>query len=309
MSHETATPRGERAGTGVDLANIAYVRPIGGVMRRSKLAALALLAVFLTAACGLRADKADVRAAEKAALGNGNTAFGTGAAAGGEEAAAGPGGAAGANGPGGATAGPGGASGGAASGGASGGAAAGGVGVAAPAGGNGGSTDVGVTGTTITAGNISDLGGPVPGLFQGGPYGTQAYFDYVNSQGGVYGRKLILKTVDDQLDCSQNQAGYQNLVGQVFAFVGSWSLDDYCGAQVLAQHPVPAVQQALSVDFTKLPGSYSIDPYNAGAITGYFEYFKAKFPDAIGSVGTIVGNQPAAVQSWKYFKAPMESLR
>ena len=94
----------------------------------------------------------------------------------------------------------------------------------------------------------------------------------------------------------------------MFAFVGSWSLDDYCGAQVLAQHPVPAIQQSLSVDFQKLPGSYSIDPYNAGAITGYFEYFKAKYPDAIGSVGTIVGNQPAAVQSWKYFKATMESL-
>src|SRR5207248_1873727 len=83
---------------------------------------------------------------------------------------------------------------------------------------------------------------------------------------------------------------------------------DYCGAQVLAAHPVPAIQQALSVQFQKLPGSYSIDPYNAGAITGYFEYFKSKFPDAIGSVGTIVGNQPAAVQSWKYFKATMESL-
>src|SRR5439155_14487594 len=260
---------------------------------------------FLTAACGLRAPQEEVRAAQRAALGNGSAALGTGATAS-SQGAGGPGGA---SGPGGSGPSAGGAGGGAtAAGGPGGGAAGSGVGVAAPAGGNGGATDVGVTGTTITAGNISDLGGPVPGLFQGGPYGTQAYFDYVNSQGGIYGRKLTLKTVDDQLDCSQNQAAYQNLVGQVFAFVGSWSLDDYCGAQVLAQHPVPAIQQALSVDFQKLPGSYSVDPYNAGAITGYFEYFKAKYPDAIGSVGTIVGNQPAAVQSWKYFKATMESL-
>ncbi|HEY3240069.1 MAG TPA: hypothetical protein VGL92_10930, partial [Acidimicrobiia bacterium] len=55
---------------------------------------------------------------------------------------------------------------------------------APPAGGNGGATDVGVTADTITMGNVSDLGGPVPGLFQGGPYGTQAYFNYINSQGG-----------------------------------------------------------------------------------------------------------------------------
>jgi len=274
-------------------------------MRRSKLAALALVAVFLTAACGLRANREDVAAAKRAALGSGTAAFGTGVASS-EEAGAGPGGV---SGPGGSSSSAGGPAGGAtAAAGPGGGGGGSGVGAAAPAGGNGGATDVGVTATSITLGNISDLGGPVPGLFQGGPYGTQAYFDYVNSQGGVYGRKLQLKVVDDQLDCSQNQAGYQNLVGQVFAFVGSWSLDDYCGATVLAQHPVPAIQQALSVDFQKLPGSYSIDPYNAGAITGYFEYFKAKFPDAIGSVGTIVGNQPAAVQSWKYFRKTMESL-
>jgi ABC-type branched-subunit amino acid transport system substrate-binding protein len=184
-----------------------------------------------------------------------------------------------------------------------------GVAAPAPAGGNGGATDVGVTATTITVGNVSDLGGPVPGLFQGGPYGTQAYFDYINSQGGVYGRTFKLNTADDQLQCSQNEAGYQNLLNQVFAFVGSWSLDDSCGAQILAQHPtVPAVQQALSIQFTNLPSAYSISPYNAGAPTGYFQYFKAKFPQDITSVGTLVGNQPAAVQSWTYYKSAMQSL-
>jgi len=183
------------------------------------------------------------------------------------------------------------------------------VSAAAPAGGNGGPTDVGVTADTITIGNVSDLGGPVPGLFQGGPYGTQAYINYVNSQGGIYGRKLKLVTADDQLQCSQNEADYQNLINQVFAFVGSWSLDDYCGAQILAQHPgIPVINQALSIQAMHLPGSYNEAPYNAGAILGYFEYFKAKFPDAITSVGTIVGNQPAAVQSWDYYKAAMQSI-
>ena len=271
-----------------------------------------MAAVLMTAACGLRAPSQDVRAARRAALGSGGAsgagapsqqqsggAIGIGAGdttAGGavvgagaaEASAVGGSGATAAN--------------------TSSGAGTGATGVPAPAGGNGGATDVGVTATSITVGNISDLGGPVPGLFQGGPYGTQAYFDYINSQGGVYGRKLQLKVNDDQLDCTQNEAEYQTLVNQVFAFVGSWSLDDSCGAQVLAAHPVPAVQQALSTQFQKLPGSFSINPYNAGAITGYFEYFKAKYPGAIGSVGTLVGNQASAVQSWKYFKATMESL-
>ena len=282
-------------------------------MRRWRLAALGLVAMLTTAACGLRAPAQDVRAARRAVLGSGKAAnagssgageeTGATAAGGGDVSAGAASGDTGAASTGGA----------AASGGTGAGTAASSAGsnaatAAAPAGGNGGATDVGVTATSITVGNISDLGGPVPGLFQGGPYGTQAYFDYINSQGGVYGRKLQLKVLDDQLDCTQNEAHYQNLVNQVFAFVGSWSLDDSCGAQVLAAHPVPAIQQALSVQFQKLPGSFSINPYNAGAPTGYFEYFKAKYPAAIKSVGTLVGNQASAVQSWKYFKATMESL-
>src|SRR5947209_14533200 len=149
MRRQPATPRGERAGTGVDLANIAYVRPIGGAMRRSKLAALALVAVFLTAACGLRANKQDVRAAERAALGNGSSAFGAGAASSSEEAAGAAGGGA-AGGAAAGTSGSAGVAGGGATAGSGGGAGAGGVGGAAPARGRGGATGVRVTASTIT---------------------------------------------------------------------------------------------------------------------------------------------------------------
>jgi ABC-type branched-subunit amino acid transport system substrate-binding protein len=183
------------------------------------------------------------------------------------------------------------------------------VGKAAPAGGNGGATDVGVTATSISIGNVSDLGGPVPGLFQGGPYGTQAYFDYINSQGGIYGRKLKLVTADDGLQCSQNESAYQSLVSQVFAFAGSWSLDDNCGAQILQSHPtIPIVNQALSPQFASLPGEFSEAPFGQGATLGPFEYYKSKYPDAITSVGTLVGNQPSAVAAWGYSKKAMESL-
>ncbi|HEV7687241.1 MAG TPA: ABC transporter substrate-binding protein, partial [Acidimicrobiia bacterium] len=281
-------------------------------------------ALLVLAGCGLRVGGQQVHAATQAALGSGTAGGGlspgaaqsaSGGASGAQSSSGAPGDngsslAASSSGAGGSSSGGGGGGGGggALNGPAS---AAGPNAVSAPppAGGNGGATDVGVTGNTITVGNVSDLGGPVPGLFQGGPYGTQAYFDYVNSQGGVYGRNLKLVTADDQLQCSQNEADYQNLVNQVFAFVGSWSLDDSCGAQILGQHPtIPAVQQALSTQFTNLPNAYSIAPYNAGAITGYFQYFKSKYPDAIGSVGTIVGNQPSAVQSWNYYKATMQSM-
>jgi ABC-type branched-subunit amino acid transport system substrate-binding protein len=273
------------------------------------------LTCLVAAGCGLRVASSAVRCATSAAAGRGcgSGAGGTGGALAGDQSAVDLGSASGADN--GGTAGTGSGGGGGAAGtgggggGAGGGGSGGGGGSAAPAGGNGGKTDVGVTGDSITVGNVSDLSGPVPGLFQGGPFGTQAYFDYINSQGGVYGRKLKLSGADDALQCNQNEAAYQGLVDKVFAFVGSWSLDDSCGAQIMAQHAtIPLVQQALSTDFQKLPNEYSVAPYNAGAPTGYFQYFKQKFPDAIGSVGTLVGNQPAAVQSWKYFKSVMTSM-
>ncbi len=301
------------------------VRVVGrGSGRASRWPAIpaTLLAVAVLAGCGLRVGSQQVHAATEAAMGAGTGGGGAGLLAGGSTQSAsqlpgsssgpagGPdttlaGGGVSSGGTGGGSTGPGGT-------GAQGSTSAttpGGGGGAACTGDNGGSTDTGVTGSTISVGNVSDLSGPVPGLFQGGPYGTQAYFDYINSQGGVCGRKLKLVSSDDALTCNQNEADYQNLVGSVFAFVGSWSLDDSCGAQVMKAHPtVPIVSQSLSTDMQNLPNSYSEQPYEAGGQTGYFLYLKQKYPDAITSVGTIVGNQPAAVASWRYYKNAMQSL-
>jgi ABC-type branched-subunit amino acid transport system substrate-binding protein len=285
---------------------------------------VAALAAALLPACGLRVSSQVVNAATAAATSTGNgggggsgsgsgagsvsgsgTGSGSGAAPGGGSGNAGPSGGSTVGG----TTAPGGSSGTGPVGSTDQSGTSPAIGSAAPSGGNGGATAIGVTATSITVGNVSDLGGPVPGLFQGGPYGTQAYFDYVNSQGGVYGRQLKLQTADDGLQCSQNESSYQDLVGKVFAFVGSWSLDDNCGAQVLLQHKdVPALNQTLSAQASAVPGEYNVQPYAAGAGTGPFLYYKSKFPDAITKVGTIVGNQPSAVQSWKYYKATMQSL-
>lgn len=293
---------------------------------------VASLSCALLAGCGLRVPRSELQAATAAAEGSGGSSGGGGTASAGG-ASVGPGGAAisqggsgstGVSAPTGSSASAGtpgagvvaaGQSSGSAAGSggaqsaASGGAGHGPAGSAAPAGGNGGSTDVGVTATTITVGNVSDVGGPVPGLFAGGPLGTQAYFNYVNSQGGVYGRKLKLITSDDSLQCSQNEADYSNLIGSVFAFVGSWSLDDNCGAQVVQSHPnVPMVQTYLSQQMASLPNAFGVAPYTADVNTGPFLYFKQKYPDAIGSVGTLVGNQASAVAAWDHTKTAIESL-
>lgn len=303
--------------------------------RRAR-AGLALLgsAVVLCASlagCGLRVPSSQVRSAIAAAEGQGTPGGGggaggsTGLTAGGsgsgavssgtasgasQVSSAGSSGSAGGTATGGGS-GPG-AAGGTASGGRGAGGSAGGTGAAAaaaPAGGNGGATDVGVTATSITVGNVSDVGGPVPGLFAGGPKGTQAYFNYINSLGGVYGRRLQLVAADDGLQCSQNEADYSDMVHKVFAFVGSWSLDDNCGAQIIAANSgIPIAQTALSQQMASLPDVYGVAPYTQTVNTGPFLYFKQHYPGDIGSVGTLVGNQASAVAAWQHAKQAIQSI-
>ena len=63
--------------------------------------------------------------------------------------------------------------------------------------GNGGATAPGVTATSITFGTHQPLTGPAaPGYSEIAP-ASQAYFDYVNAHGGVYGRQVHLIIKDD----------------------------------------------------------------------------------------------------------------
>jgi len=271
---------------------------------RSRLVVLGLVAALATAACGSRTTAAQKREAlgvgrNGTSAGNeqlagtegsgGATDAGAGAAAGGGgSTAAGAGGAAGK------------------AGGTSGGGAAG---AGKFSGDNGGATDVGVTGNSITVSNVSIQTGPVPGLFTGALYGTDAYFQYINSQGGVYGRQLKVNSRDDTFDCGQNKSITESDIPKVFGFVGSFSLYDNCGAQAFSAHPdVPDIHNALSVDASHEPNNFSPQPLRTGAPTGPFQYFKAKQPDAIGKVGSLVGDVQSAKDAWVGIKGTMQSL-
>ncbi|MGZ4239736.1 MAG: ABC transporter substrate-binding protein [Solirubrobacteraceae bacterium] len=77
--------------------------------------------------------------------------------------------------------------------------------------GSGGSTAPGVTATSITFGSHQPLTGPAaPGYSEIAP-ASQAFFDYVNAHGGVFGRKLHLVYKDD----AYNPANTVNVTHQL----------------------------------------------------------------------------------------------
>ena len=151
---------------------------------------------------------------------------------------------------------------------------------AAGAGGNG-PTDVGVTPTEIDLGNVTTLGGPVPGLFAGAYYGALAFAAYQNSMGGVCGRKLAIKSKDDQLDAGQNKAAVDSLNGQVLGYVGSFSVNDEAGASDMQSAGVPDVGYSLSHQRGAISVNYSPQPAPAGWRLGPLTYFKQKFGPSV----------------------------
>ncbi|MHB8669122.1 MAG: ABC transporter substrate-binding protein [Acidimicrobiales bacterium] len=139
----------------------------------------------------------------------------------------------------------------------SGGASSGRAGVAAGSGGaalsgcRGGSSDVGVTSDTLTIGNVSANTGVI--AYPEATEAVASLINEVNDAGGICGRRIILKAIDDGGDSGRNAAAVRDLATQVFAFVGNTSVADAGGVPALAEHKVPILGYALSNPVFSLP--------------------------------------------------------
>jgi ABC-type branched-subunit amino acid transport system substrate-binding protein len=125
--------------------------------------------------------------------------------------------------------------------------------------------ETGVTDTSITVANVATISGPIAGFGQTARNAVQAYFNYVNSQGGVCGRTLELATGDDRLDAGTNRAETQRLAGEAFAFVGGISVVDNGGAGVLAGTNIPDVTLSIGSERMALPNNFSPNPIDPAA--------------------------------------------
>ncbi len=158
------------------------------------------------------------------------------------------------------------------------------------------SDHTGVSSNEVQVANVSTLSA---GLFKGAQVGTQAYVDYIDSTGGVNGRKIVVNDADDSFTGAGNKQATENALQNDFALVGDFSLEDSFGGAVLAQNPgFPDVSQVLDSDTGKLPNVYEPVPLADGWQEGPLQYFKSKFPSDIKAVGTLVGDLPSAAATW-----------
>ena len=139
-----------------------------------------------------------------------------------------------------------------------------------------------MTPTAITVGNVASVSGPVPGIFQGAPYGVDAFFAYINSQGGVNGRKLQRKFGDDGFNCNS--------------------------APVFQKNPnVADLAYVLDTDLENLSNNFSVSPQPPGWRTGPYIYYKEKYPDHL-NVGSLYSNSAGGTFSWHGMRAAAESV-
>lgn len=80
----------------------------------------------------------------------------------------------------------------------------------------------GVTGDKVLIGQSAAIAGPAAALGTGMRQGARAYFDYINSQGGVHGRKIELVTLDDGYEPSRTIPNTKKFIDEmkVFALFG-----------------------------------------------------------------------------------------
>ena len=145
----------------------------------------------------------------------------------------------------------------------------------------------GVTATQITLGGTVPLSGPAAAYASVGR-GADAYFKYVDSKGGVFGRKIVFKYEDDEFDVAKTILLTRQLVEQdnvlaIFDSVGTehaLAVRPYLNDRKVPQLFVGSGVSKLASEHKKYPWSMGYLPSFAGEGVIYGRYIAAHQPKA-----------------------------
>src|SRR3954453_8512700 len=133
--------------------------------------------------------------------------------------------------------------------------------------GGGGGNTPGVTDTEIVVGTHMPLTGPAAAGYSKIAPASKAYFDYVNANGGVYGRKITYKIMDDGYNPANTQQVVRQLVLQdkVFAILNGLGTPTHTGVLAfLKTNRVPDLFVASGSRTwnqpDKFPGTFGFNP-------------------------------------------------
>ena len=148
-------------------------------------------------------------------------------------------------------------------------------------------TTPGVTPSTITLGATVPITGPAAAYGSVGR-GADAYFKYVNSKGGVFGRKIVYKYEDDEFDVAKTILLTRQLVEQdnvlaIFNSVGTehaLAIRSYLNDRKVPQLFVGSGVTQLASEHRRYPWSMGYLPSFAGEGAIYGRYVAGHQPKA-----------------------------
>lgn len=114
----------------------------------------------------------------------------------------------------------------------------------------------GVTATSIQLGQSCALNGPAAGLGKGMNLGLQVYFDQVNAAGGIDGRTIDLKAINDGYEPDKTSFVTRTLIEKVnaFALIGEVGTPTSKVAVPIAEeHGVPFLAPFTGAEFLRNP--------------------------------------------------------
>ncbi len=147
--------------------------------------------------------------------------------------------------------------------------------------------DPGVTPNSILLGGTTPLSGLASG-YASVARGAEAYFKYVNANGGVNGRQITFAYLDDAYNPSQTVQATRQLVEQdkIFADYDSLGTEQNLAIRdYLAQRGVPQVfvatgARTFGADYKKYPGTIGYQPTYAAEGYMYGRYIRTTKPKA-----------------------------
>jgi len=155
--------------------------------------------------------------------------------------------------------------------------------------------DPGVSATTITIGGTFPLTGPAS-LYKTIPAAEGAYFAYVNDHGGVNGRKIDFKVLDDSYSPAKTVPLTQQLVEQdnVFAIFGSLgtapnlSIWSYLNSHKVPQALIATGDSYWGFSHKAYPWTIGYQPDYPGEAKIYGQYLNSTMPNA--KIGVLYQN-------------------
>src|SRR3984885_16270953 len=128
----------------------------------------------------------------------------------------------------------------------------------------------GVSDSKVVFGQVAALTGPAQDLGQGMRQGILAAFDDANRHGGVSGRTLELRSLDDGYEPEKTVEATQKIIGddKVFALIGAVGTPtSKAGQPIATAAKVPFIGPFTGAEFLR-------DPYNRYVVNVRASYFQ-----------------------------------